>query len=96
MSAATNTGNRSAATNTGNRSAAIVTGIESVACALGIKSKAKGALGCYIVLAEHGKKKNKYYLKYVKSHKVDGKTIEPNVFYTLLNGKFIKVLDTSL
>ncbi|HIW85632.1 MAG TPA: hypothetical protein IAA48_03965, partial [Candidatus Eubacterium faecipullorum] len=53
-SAATNTGYCSAATNTGDRSAASVEGKDSIALAFGVESKAKGALGCYIVLAEWG------------------------------------------
>ena len=91
-SAATNTGNRSAATNTGNWSAATVEGAESIAIATGIESKAKGALGCYIVLAEWEQDENyDYHIKTVKAHKVDGKTVKPNVFYMLVNGKFTEV-----
>ena len=52
-SAATNTGNRSAATNTGYQSAVVVEGKESFAIATGIEGKAKGALGCYIAVAEY-------------------------------------------
>ena len=91
QSAATNTGDRSAATNTGDRSAAEVKGAESIAIATGIESKAAGALGCYIVLAEWDKDENKeWHIKIVRSHKVDGKIIKPGVFYTLKNGKFVK------
>ena len=91
-SAATNTGNQSAATNTGNWSAATVEGAESIAIATGIESKAKGALGCYIVLAEWEQDENyDYHIKTVKAHKVDGKTVKPNVFYMLVNGKFTEV-----
>ena len=90
-SAATNTGDYSAATNTGDYSAAEVKGIESIAIATGIESKAAGALGCYIVLAEWDKdKNNKWYIKAVRSHKVDGEVIKPGVFYKLKNGKFVK------
>ena len=49
---ATNTGDQSAATNTGDQSAAIVEGKESIALATGIDSKAKGKIGCFIVLAK--------------------------------------------
>lgn len=90
-SVATNTGYYSAATNTGYYSAAEVKGIESIAIAAGINGKAAGALGCYIVLTEWGKDKNdEWHIKAVRSHKVDGKTIKPGVFYTLKNGKFVK------
>ncbi len=89
QSAATNTGNWSAATNTGDRSAASVEGKDSIAIAFGAKSKAKGALGCYIVLAEWTKNDNgERELKTVKCHKVDGETIKPDTWYMLEDGKF--------
>ena len=91
-SAATNTGNCSAATNTGNYSAASVEGKDSIALAFGIKSKAKGALGCYIVLAEWGEDdEGDRQLKTVKCHKVDGKTVKPDTWYMLKSGKFTEV-----
>ncbi len=91
-SAATNTGYCSAATNTGNHSAASVEGKNSIALAFGVESKAKGALGCYIVLAEWGEDdEGNRQLKTVKCHKVDGKTIKPDTWYTLKNGKFTEV-----
>ena len=92
QSAATNTGNQSAATNTGNQSAASVEGKDSIALAFGIESKAKGALGCYLVLAEWGKDdEGNRQLKTVKCHKVGGKIIKPDTWYTLKNGKFTEV-----
>ena len=90
-SAATNTGNRSAATNTGNYSATIVEGKESIALAAGIKSKAKGKIGCFIVLAEWKEINYEYHLVDVKSAKVDGKNIKEDTFYTLKDGKFVEV-----
>ena len=87
-SAATNTGYHSAATNTGDYSAASVSGKESIAIATGCQSKAKGALGCWIVLAEWDD--NGEHIICVKSHKVDGNTIKADTFYTLKNGKFVK------
>lgn len=91
-SAATNTGYRSAATNTGYQSAASVEGKDSIALAFGVESKAKGALGCYIVLAEWTENDDgERELKTVKCHKVDGKTIKPDTWYTLKNGKFMEV-----
>ena len=90
-SAATNTGDRSAATNTGNRSAAIVEGKESIALATGIDSKAKGKIGCFIVLAEWKEIDNEYHIVDVKSAKVDGKNIKEDTFYTLKDGKFVEV-----
>ena len=92
-SAATNTGYRSAATNTGNYSAAIVEGKESVAIvegkesvaiSLGIKGKAKGAVGCWLVLAlwVQGDESD-WHRVAVKSFYVDGETIKADTFYTL-------------
>ena len=89
-SAATNTGNWSAATNTGYRSAATVKGKESVAMAIGYNSKAKGSLGCFIVLAEYKELGGKYHIADVKSAKVDGEKIKPDTFYKLINGEFVE------
>ena len=83
-SAATNTGNYSAATNTGDHSAAKVVGKDSIACGLGYKCKAKGAKGCWLVLAERDK--NGKILN-IKTYCVDGKNIKENIFYILENGK---------
>lgn len=91
QSAATNTGNRSAATNTGDYSAATVEGKESIALATGIKSKAKGKIGCFIVLAEWKEINYEYHLIDVKSAKVDGENIKEDTFYTLKDGKFVEV-----
>ena len=91
-SAATNTGDCSAATNTGNRSAATVEGNESFAITTGVSGKAKGALGCYIAVAEWGKGENgEYQLKDFKAHKVDGREIKADTFYTLRDGEFVEV-----
>ena len=90
-SAATNTGDQSAATNTGDQSAAIVEGKESIALATGIDSKAKGKIGCFIVLAEWKEINYEYHIVDVKSAKVDGKNIKEDTFYTLKDGKFVEV-----
>ena len=91
-SAATNTGNWSAATNTGNWSAATVEGKESCAVATGIEGRAKGALGCYIVLAEWKQdEREEWHIVDLKSAKVDGETIKADTFYVLKNGKFKEV-----
>ena len=90
-SAATNTGDKSAATNTGDYSAAIVEGKESIALATGIKSKAKGKIGCFIVLTEWKEINNEYHIVDVKSAKVDGENIKEDTFYMLKDGKFVEV-----
>ena len=89
-SAATNTGNYSAATNTGNYSAAEVTGKESIAIVTGKDSKAKGGIGCWIVLTERGEwDDNVYPIKEVKAVRVDGEIIKPDTYYKLINGEVI-------
>ena len=92
-SAATNTGSYSAAMNTGSHSTATNTGKDGFAISTGRKGKAKGALGCYIAVAEwtYDEYTNEYKLAGFKAHKVDGKTIKPDTFYSLKNGKFIAV-----
>ena len=92
-SVATNTGNQSAAMNTGYKSAAMNTGKSGFAISTGIEGKAKGALGCYIAVAEwtYDESAGEYKLVGFESHKVDGKTIKPDTFYSLKNGKFVTV-----
>ena len=88
QSAATNTGDRSAATNTGDRSEATVEGKESVAIVTGIDGRARGALGCWIVLTERGDFDGVTFpIKEVKAFKVDGVNIKENTFYRLVDGK---------
>ena len=87
-SAATNTGDRSAATNTGNWSAATVGGAESIAVVTGYGSKAKGAVGCWLVLTERNKKRR---ILGVQAVCVDGETIKADTFYMLKNGAITEV-----
>ena len=89
-SAATNTGDWSAATNTGYWSAASVEGKESFAIATGYEGKAKGALGCYIAVAEWEIKNNERKLLDFKTHVVDGEEIKADTFYMLKDGKFVE------
>ena len=90
-SAATNTGYHSAATNTGYRSAASVSGKESVAIVTGMDSKAKGSLGCWIVLTERGEWNGELYpIKEVRAFKVDGVEIKEDTYYKLIDGKAVE------
>ena len=87
-SKSTNTGDRSAATNTGDYSAATVEGKESVAIVTGRDGRARGALGCWIVLTERGDFDGVTFpIKEVKAFKVDGVNIKENTFYRLVDGK---------
>ena len=96
QSAATNTGDRSAATNTGDQSAATVEGEESVAMATGYENKARGALGCWIVLAEWAEdEKSEYHIIDVQCARVDGQKIRANTFYRLSGGEFVECGEVS-
>ena len=86
-SAATNTGNYSAATNTGDRSAATVEGKSSIAFVSGYESKAKGSLGCWLVLTERD---DNMHIVDVQAVMVDGEKIKPGTFYMLKNKKIIE------
>ena len=91
-SAATNTGDRSAATNTGDRSAATNTGSEGCAISLGIEGKARGAVGCWLTLAEWNlDKQGEWHRVDVQTKKVDGKKIKADQFYVLTCGTFTEV-----
>ena len=84
--AASATGDQGAASATGDQGAASATGIECVAVSVGYEGKAKGALGCWIVVTERN---DDGEIVCVKTHKVDGKTIKPDTFYQVKGGKFI-------
>ena len=86
QSAATNTGDCSAATNTGDCSAAVVNGTDSIAIVTGRDSKAKGSVGCWLVLTERD---DKLHIKEVRAVCVDGKDILPDTFYMLVDGKVV-------
>ena len=87
-STAANTGNLSTAANTGDRSTAAVSGEESIAFVSGYQSKAKGVLGCWIVLTERD---DNMHILSVKAFCVDGETVKPDVFYMLENGELKEV-----
>ena len=89
--AASATGDYGAASATGWKGAASATGTESVAAALGIDSKAKGALGCWIVIAEWERGDEfKWHRKDVQCFKVDGENIKPDTWYKLKNGDLVE------
>ncbi|MBF1129065.1 MAG: hypothetical protein HXL70_03355 [Dialister invisus] len=90
-STAATSGYRSTAATSGNRSTAIVEGEDSVAIALGARSKAKGALGCWLILAEWEENDDGMYRKDVKCFKVDGEIIKADMFYMLEDGEAVLV-----
>ena len=83
-SSASNTGDRSSASNTGYCSSANVSGKESVAIVTGRNSKAKGAIGCWLVLTERDKD---WHILGMQCVKVDGETIKADTWYQLKGGK---------
>ncbi len=78
-------GDYSAAAATGAYCRAKADGKDNVAVANGAHSKARGILGCYLVLTEYDDDGN---MLWAKMAKVDGAHIKENVWYTLKNGEF--------
>ena len=66
----------------------------SIASATGFNSKAKGELGCWIVIAEWSCKNGEWTIITVKSVKVDGKKIKANTWYKVENKKFVETGQT--
>ena len=80
-------GNWSTGAASGNYCKAEALGKDSIAVANGVHSKARGAMGCYLVLTEYADDGN---MICAKMSKVDGKIIKENVWYTLKNGEFVE------
>lgn len=78
-------GRCSTAAATGAYCRAKADGKDNVAVANGAHSKARGILGCYLVLTEYDDDGN---MLWAKMAKVDGAHIKENVWYTLKNGEF--------
>ena len=87
-STAGSSGNYSTAAATGAYCRAKADGKDNVAVANGAHSKARGVLGCYLVLTEYDNDGN---MLWAKMAKVDGAHIKENVWYTLKNGEFAEV-----
>ena len=71
----------------GWHSTAEVSGKDSIAVANGAHSKARGAMGCYLVLTEYDDDGNMICAKMAR---VDGSAIKESVYYTLKNGEFVE------
>ena len=82
-----NTGNYSAATNTGYRSASEVSGKESIAVVTGYDSKAKGSIGCWIVLTERD---DNMKIIHVQAYEVDGENVKADTYYKLSNKQIVE------
>ena len=86
-STAATSGYSSTAAATGLYCKAESTGAASIAVANGYESKARGAIGDYLVLTEYDSNLN---LVCAKIAQVDGDQIKPNVWYILENGEFVE------
>ena len=86
-STAGSSGYYSTAAATGTYCRAKADGKDSLAVVNGAHSKARGAMGCYLVLTEYDDDGN---MLLAKMAKVDGKSIKENVWYTLKSGKFVE------
>ena len=82
------TGGNAHAATTGESAHAAVKGENSIACALGSNGAAKGALGCWLCLAEYDSDWNVTGGQFIQ---VDGETIKADTYYTLKNGEFVEV-----
>lgn len=89
-------GNSSTAGSSGYYSTAAATGAyciakadgkDSIAVVNGACGKARGALGCYLVLTEYD---DDGHMICAKMARVDGSAIRENVYYTLKNGEFVE------
>lgn len=86
------TGDYAHSATTGDYAHSAVEGKNSIAAALGVDSKAKGANGCWIVVAEWVNKCIPVLIG-VKAGRIDGVTLKPDVWYTLKNGEFVEAGD---
>ena len=80
-------GDCSTAGTSGSYCRAKVDGKDSIAVANGAHSKARGAMGCYLVLTEYD---DDGHMLCAKMARVDGSTVKENVWYTLKNGEFVE------
>ena len=90
--AASVTGDQSAASATGLQGAASATGEACVAISAGVRGKVMGSLGNAIVCVERGNWDGSTYpIKAILSAVVDGEIIKAGVWYTVEDGKWVKV-----
>ena len=86
-STAGSSGDSSTAAATGAYCIAKADGKDSIAVVNGACGKARGALGCYLVLTEYD---DDGHMICAKMARVDGSAIRENVYYTLKNGEFVE------
>ncbi len=87
-STAATSGDNSTAATSGYKSTAATSGDESIAVAGGYGCRARGALGCWLVLAERD---DIGHILGVQAVPVDGDTIRAGALYVLRGGKVVEV-----
>ena len=86
------TGICGASSATGNCGASSATGLNSIALAAGYRCKAKGAIGCWLCIAEREEWNGETYpIKEVRAVKVDGEIVKADTWYMLVNGELKEV-----
>ena len=88
MSTAATSGDESTAATSGDNSTAATSGYKSIAVAGGHECRARGALGCWLVLAERD---TTGHILGVQAVPVDGDTIRAGALYVLRGGKVVEV-----
>ena len=86
-STAGTSGDYSTAAAAGGYCRAKADGKDSIAVANGYGSKARGAMGCYLVLTEYD---DDGHMICAKMARVDGSAVKENVWYSLVNGEFVE------
>ena len=84
---AATTGDGAHAATTGNWAHAEVKGRNAIAAAFGAHSRARGGVGCWLVLAEYNYDGD---IVNVRAVQVNGKRYKPDTWYCLQNGKVVK------
>ena len=69
-----------------------VSGKNSIACGIGIANKARGKIGCWLVLAEWQEIDSEWVVNGIESVKVDGDKIKADVWYEVKSGEFVEVV----
>ena len=87
-------GDRSHAAAQGDRGHADVHGKDAIAASFGIEGTAQGELHDWLVLAEW-EFTDAWHIKSVKTVKVDGISIKPNIRYRLIDGEFVEDLESA-
>ena len=89
---AATSGDYANAATSGDRANAEVKGKDAIAAVLGRGCKARGALGCWLVLTERD---DDWHIVGVQAVKVDGESIKADTWYELRGGKVVEVKDNS-